>query len=93
MEQFLRLGNLTSLKVLANFEVSTVDTLVAKPRDAVAIVLGVQSYQRLPLASFAANDARQFRDHAIKYLGVRVPNHFQSHAAAFATQNSASPDG
>jgi hypothetical protein len=54
--------------------VSTVDTLVAKPRDAVAIVLGVQSYQRLPLASFAANDARQFRDHAIKYLGVPANN-------------------
>lgn len=54
--------------------ISTIDTFVAKPRDAVAIVLGVQNYQRLPLASFAANDARQFRDHAIKYLGVPSDN-------------------
>lgn len=54
--------------------VSQVDTFVAKPRDAVAIVLGVQNYQRLPVASFAVNDARQFREHAVKYLGVPADN-------------------
>ena len=54
--------------------VNTVDTFVAKPRDAVALVLGIQNYQRLPGASFAANDAKQFREHAIKYLGVPVDN-------------------
>ena len=54
--------------------VNTVETFVAKPRDAVALVLGIQNYQRLPGASFAANDAMQFREHAIKYLGVPVDN-------------------
>ena len=54
--------------------VNTVETFVAKPRDAVAVVLGIQNYQHLPIASYAATDARQFRDHAVKYLGVPSDN-------------------
>lgn len=52
----------------------SVKTENAKPRDAVAIILGVQNYQRLPIASYAGNDAVQFRDYAIRYLGVQ-PDH------------------
>ncbi|MSQ66095.1 MAG: hypothetical protein EXR37_07135 [Limnohabitans sp.] len=51
-----------------------VDPFVARPRDAVAVILGVQNYQHLSGASFAVNDARQFRDHAVKYLGVPADN-------------------
>jgi hypothetical protein len=43
-------------------------------RDAVAIVVGVANYQRLPTASFANKDAAQFRDHATRYLGIAPEN-------------------
>lgn len=46
----------------------------AKSRDAVAIVLGVQNYQRLPTANYAGNDAAEFKDYAIRYLGVQPNN-------------------
>ena len=65
--------NKQSVKVQTRTDVS-LDTWIAKPRDAVAIVIGIQNYQRLPVASFAANDAAQFRDHAVRYLGVQ-PSH------------------
>jgi hypothetical protein len=39
-------------------------------RDAVAIVIGVQSYKYLPPASFASADARQFAEYARHVLGV-----------------------
>ena len=43
-------------------------------RDAVAIVVGVANYQRLPSASFANKDAVQFREHATRYLGIAPEN-------------------
>ena len=43
-------------------------------RDAVAIVVGIANYQRLPTASFANKDAAQFRDHATRYLGIAPEN-------------------
>ena len=48
--------------------------VIAKPRDAVAIVIGVQNYKNLPLASYAVNDANQFKEHAVRYLGVKPEN-------------------
>jgi len=51
-----------------------VEPVSVKHRDAVAIVIGIQNYQRMPVASFAANDASKFREHAIRYLGVQ-PSH------------------
>jgi hypothetical protein len=43
-------------------------------RDAVAIVVGIANYQRLPTASFANKDAAQFREHAIRHLGIAPEN-------------------
>ena len=48
--------------------------IIGKPRDAVAIVIGVQNYKNLPHASYAINDANQFKEHAIRYLGVKPEN-------------------
>jgi hypothetical protein len=42
--------------------------------DAVAIIIGIQDYRRVPKAEFANNDARLFYDYAIRGLGVRPEN-------------------
>jgi len=41
----------------------------AKP-DAVALIIGIEDYSRLPPAQFAARDARSFRDFAINAMGI-----------------------
>ena len=48
--------------------------VIGKVRDAVAIVIGVQNYKNLPHASYAINDANQFKEHAVRYLGVKPEN-------------------
>lgn len=40
-------------------------------RDAVAIIIGIQSYKHLPPARFANSDARLFSEYAQRLLGVR----------------------
>jgi hypothetical protein len=50
------------------------DKVVGKVRDAVAIVIGIQNYKNLPQANYAINDAIRFKDHAIKFLGVKPEN-------------------
>lgn len=42
--------------------------------NAVAIIIGIQDYRRVPKAEFANNDARVFYDYAIRGLGVRPEN-------------------
>ena len=44
------------------------------PRDAVAILIGIQDYRRLPKAEFANNDAKVFYDYAVRGLGIRGEN-------------------
>lgn len=44
------------------------------PRDAVAIIIGIQDYRRVPKADFANNDARVFYDYAVRGLGIRGEN-------------------
>ncbi|WP_156612612.1 caspase family protein [Paramagnetospirillum marisnigri] len=45
--------------------------LVGKRKsDAIALIIGVEEYQRLPAAQFAARDARVFRDFAVNGLGI-----------------------
>ena len=47
----------------------------ARPaNNAVAIIIGIQNYSRVPKAEFANNDARVFYDYAIRGLGVRPEN-------------------
>jgi hypothetical protein len=48
--------------------------VIGKVRDAVAIVIGIQNYKNLPQANYAINDAIRFKDHAIKFLGVKPEN-------------------
>ena len=43
-------------------------------RDAVAIIIGIQDYKRVPKAEFANDDARVFYDYAVRGLGVRPEN-------------------
>ena len=43
---------------------------VAKPRDAVAIVIGIEKYRRVPAADFANRDASIFVDYARRALGI-----------------------
>jgi hypothetical protein len=43
----------------------------SKPRDAVAIIIGIQNYKRVPNAEFANNDAREFNEYAIRALGIK----------------------
>jgi hypothetical protein len=44
---------------------------MAPARDAVAIIIGIQNYKRVPRAEFANNDAREFNEYAIRALGIR----------------------
>jgi hypothetical protein len=46
----------------------------SKPRDAVAIIIGIEKYRSVGLASFADKDARVFYDYARRALGVRPEN-------------------
>ena len=41
-----------------------------KNRDAVAIIIGIESYKNAPKSKFSNSDARAFYDYAIKALGV-----------------------
>jgi hypothetical protein len=43
-------------------------------KDAVAIIIGIQNYKRVPKAEFASNDAQAFYDYAIRALGVKPEN-------------------
>jgi hypothetical protein len=43
-------------------------------RDAVAIIIGIQDYKRLPKADFANDDARSFYDYAVRALGIKPEN-------------------
>ena len=55
-------------------EASRLNPNVLKPlpeRDAVAIIIGIQSYKYLPPARFANSDARLFSEYAQRLLGVR----------------------
>jgi len=45
-----------------------------KPRDAVAIIIGIEKYRRAPNADFASRDANLFVDYAQRALGVRPEN-------------------
>ena len=40
-------------------------------RDAVAIIIGIQNYKRVPKAEFANNDAKEFYEYAIRGLGIK----------------------
>jgi hypothetical protein len=46
----------------------------APSTDALAIIIGVQSYKKLPKADFANEDARLFYDYAVRALGVKPAN-------------------
>jgi len=43
-------------------------------RDAVAIIIGIQDYKRVPKAEFANEDARSFYDYARRGLGIKAEN-------------------
>ena len=43
-------------------------------KDAVAIIIGVADYKKLPRADYANDDARIFYDYAIRGLGVKAEN-------------------
>jgi hypothetical protein len=44
---------------------------IAPARDAVAIIIGIQNYKRVPRAEFANKDATEFNEYAIRALGIR----------------------
>jgi hypothetical protein len=46
----------------------------AASRDAVAIIIGIQNYKRVPKAEFANNDAKEFYEYAIRGLGIKPEN-------------------
>jgi hypothetical protein len=46
----------------------------ATPRDAVAIIIGIQNYKRVSKADFANNDAKEFYEYAIRGMGIKPEN-------------------
>jgi hypothetical protein len=56
---------------------AALDPSKVKPRlssDAVAIIIGIQNYKRVPKAEYANDDARAFYDYAIRALGIKPEN-------------------
>ncbi len=47
---------------------------VQPSRDAVAIIIGIQNYKRVPRAEYARDDAQVFYDYAIRALGIKPEN-------------------
>jgi hypothetical protein len=47
---------------------------VQQPRDAVAIIIGIEKYKRVPKADFANLDAKDFYNYAVRGLGIRPEN-------------------
>ena len=43
-------------------------------RDAVAIIIGIGNYKKIPKADFANADAQAFYDYAIRALGIKPEN-------------------
>ena len=43
-------------------------------RDAVAIIIGIQDYQRIPRSEFSNDDARSFYEYAVRGLGIDPGN-------------------
>ena len=60
---------LTSSAQIAILKPETIK--IAPARDAVAIIVGIQNYKRVPNAEFANNDARDFSEYAIRALGIK----------------------
>lgn len=61
----------------ATVRFAALNPTAVRPRsstDAVAIIIGIQDYRRVPKAEFANNDARLFYDYAIRGLAVRPEN-------------------
>jgi hypothetical protein len=79
-----RFGNTSKQTVVVNREIQVVaekarslnPTLIsaAKPRDAVAIIIGIEKYRRVPDADFANRDASAFYDYARRALGIKPEN-------------------
>jgi hypothetical protein len=65
----------TVAKTQAVFEELSPSKIKERPkRDAVAIVIGIQDYKRLPKADYASTDAQAFYDYAVRALGVPEEN-------------------
>jgi hypothetical protein len=79
-----RFGNTSRQTVVVNREVQVVaerarslnPTLInsTRPRDAVAIIIGIEKYRRVPDADFANRDASAFYDYARRALGINPEN-------------------
>jgi hypothetical protein len=79
-----RFGNTSKQTVVVNREIQVVaertrslnPTLInsARPRDAVAIIIGIEKYRRVPDADFANRDASAFYDYARRALGIKPEN-------------------
>jgi hypothetical protein len=60
---------LASQPATAALKPETIKRIPAK--DAVAIIIGIQNYKRVPRADFANNDAKEFYEYAVRALGVK----------------------
>jgi len=79
-----RFGNTQRQIVSVNREVTQVavrsqplDPLrisASRPRDAVAIIIGIEKYRRVPAADFANRDASIFYDYSRRALGIQPEN-------------------
>jgi uncharacterized caspase-like protein len=47
---------------------------IQQPRDAVAIIIGIEKYKRVPKAEFANLDAKDFYNYAVRGLGIKPEN-------------------
>ncbi len=66
--------NLIDSNITKYQELNPVLVKLQPKADAVAIIMGIQNYKRVPKAEYANNDAQSFYDYAIRALGVKPEN-------------------
>ena len=63
------------IEVAAEINGLKIDTIKKKQEtDAVAIIIGIQNYKKIPKSSYSNDDARVFAEYANKVLGVKQQN-------------------
>ena len=80
LKAFSTFGNIQEISLNNNFDLNdnSNEDLILNPQkiknkkneDAVAIIIGIEKYKNISEASFSNNDATQFREYAIRSLGV-----------------------
>ncbi len=73
--QEIAIGNNINKEKIGEINKLNIDTIKKKQEsDAVAIIIGIQNYKKIPKSNYSNDDARMFAGYANKILGVKQQN-------------------